>query len=108
MASIERKLDVPVVKPNKGRLFGLDMRKAVAILMVIALHTPLFQPDFFLSNWPESTAIRIFQYCLRVNCEPVPFFVFINGYLMFRAKKPPLKKHWKRILNFFLILIIHR
>lgn len=106
MASIERKLDVPVVKPNKGRLFGLDMRKAVAILMVIALHTPLFQPDFFLSNWPESTAIRIFQYCLRVNCEPVPFFVFINGYLMFRAKNPPLKKHWKRILNFFLILII--
>ena len=77
MASIERKLDVPVVKPNKGRLFGLDMRKAVAILMVIALHTPLVQPDFLLSNWPESTAIRIFQYCLRVNCEPVPFFVFI-------------------------------
>ncbi len=103
---MERRLGAPVAKPNKDRLFGLDRRKAVAILMVIALHTPLFQPDFLLSNWPESVAIRMFQYCLRVNCEPVPFFVFIDGYLRFRAKNTTLKKQLKRSLNFFLILIL--
>ncbi|GEM_PF-5296843 len=57
-----------------------------------------------LPDWPESVQSRRVQYCFRVICEPVPIFVFVDGYLRFRSHYNP-RKHLKRCVVLFALLM---
>ena len=87
---------------NKKRYANIDLLKFVAIIMVIAIHSHLFSTNFIQSSH-ISTYI---QYALRILCEGVAIFVFVNGFLLINKKEFDLKKHLKKALKIFLILIL--
>lgn len=87
---------------KKTRFDNIDLIKALAILMVLALHTSLWRFDFFATP----TASRVFQYAMRLISEGVPLFVMTNGFLLFRKQSFDLKKHVKKMLKMFLLLIL--
>ncbi|MGN1407821.1 acyltransferase [Lactobacillus sp.] len=87
---------------SKKRLFYLDAMKALAVLMVIALHVPLWSINYL----SHPTAANHLQYALRLASEGVPIFVFINGFLLLGKSHFTMKRHWQKIKNIFLLLLL--
>ena len=54
-------MDSTITTKNK-RIDSLDLLKAIAIMLVLALHVPLYHIDFI----EQPTASRVFQYFLRL------------------------------------------
>ena len=81
---------------------NLDLIKALAILLVITLHLPLWLPDFISIPWTSRTA----QYAFRLISEGVPVFVTVNGFLLLRKRNLDLKAHLKKCLRLFTLMII--
>ena len=84
------------------RVDNLDLMKAVGILMVLSLHVPLWNYDFFESP----TVGRVIQYAFRLVSEGVPLFMFVNGFLLFRKSEFDLKKHLMKALRMFALLLV--
>lgn len=87
---------------EKKRYANIDLLKSIAIIMVIAIHSHLFNTDFI--STPTWSAYL--QYALRVLCEGVAIFVLVNGFLLINKKEFNLKKHLKKTIKIFLILIL--
>lgn len=87
---------------NKKRVDGLDLMKAIGILMVVSLHVPLWQPDFISSpDWQHKI-----QYALRLIAEGVPIFLMVNGFLLLRKTEFDFEKHIRKMGKMFGILLI--
>ncbi len=86
----------------KVRMDGLDLLKAWSILMVIALHVPLFYANFMVEKKP----IQAVQYVLRLMSEGVPIFIFVNGYLLFRGRELNLQKHFRKTGRIFVLMLL--
>ncbi len=71
----ERNLNERVIIFKK-RVFGIDIIKGVAILLVVSLHSGLWRTDF----WPSNSFGRIIQYSFRLLAEGVPIFVMVHGF----------------------------
>lgn len=85
----------------KERYDYIDLIKAIAIFFVILIHN--FKAPFdFISN-PKPSAYL--GYMIRLIIEGVPIFLSINGFLIIN-KEFDFKKHLKKMLNIFLIIII--
>lgn len=87
---------------EKKRYANIDLLKTIAIVMVIALHSKLFHTDFITSG-KISTYI---QYAIRILCEGVAIFVFVNGFLLIGKKDFDLRKHLKKTLKILGVLIV--
>ena len=81
---------------------NLDLLKAIAILMVLSLHVPLWNVDFI--NTP--TLGRALQYAARLVCEGVPLFLVVNGYLLFGKDSFDLDAHLKKMARLFLLTVL--
>lgn len=88
---------------NNKRNDGLDLLKFIAIIFVVALHIPLFNNDF-ISN--HNSAGNIIQYILKMYCEGVPIFFFVNGYLLFKKEELDIKRHYKKLIKILCMLFI--
>ena len=86
----------------KQRYAYIDLIKTIAIIMVIILHASLFTTDFIKLG----TADSAIQYAIRIICEGVPLFIMVNGFLLLHKGNFDLKKHLKKTLKIFLLLII--
>ena len=84
------------------RVDGIDLLKAIAIMMVVTLHIPLWQTDFI--THPGFSCLL--QYALRLVSEGVPIFVMVNGFLLFRKETFSLKKHIKKMIRILVVFII--
>lgn len=73
----------------RGRIWGLDTLKAIAICMVVPLHTGPFHADFIQAP----TASNFLQCTVRLMSEGVPLFFFVNGFLLLGASPFDAKKH---------------
>ena len=89
----------PVHNSGASRLEGLDLLKCLAIMMVVSLHIPLWSIDFI--KMPSVS--RMFQYAFRLISEGVPFFLVINGFLLFRKDLISIKNHVVKILRLLLL-----
>lgn len=87
---------------TKRRYDNLDLLKAIAMLMVVSLHIPVWCPDFITGSY--LTALP--QYALRLVMEGVPIFVMVNGFLMFNKRELILEKHLKRMGKLALLLVV--
>lgn len=87
---------------EKKRYANIDLLKTIAILMVIVLHSQLFSTNFMLNN----NITTYVQYFLRIACEGVAIFILVNGFLLINKEHFELKKHLKKTLKVFGILII--
>ena len=88
---------------EKKRYANIDLLKAIAILMVIALHAGLFNTAFITSSGISISSI--IQFIFRMVAEGVPIFIFVNGFLLINKEKFDLKLHLKKTLKIFLVLI---
>ena len=89
-------------KVTKVRFDNLDVLKAVAMLMVVSLHIPVWGPEYPMESFLPSLS----SYAFRLVMEGVPIFVMVNGFLMFRKRELALAKHLKKIIHFVLLLWI--
>lgn len=87
---------------QSGRLWGLDALKAIAICMVVPLHTGLFHPDFIASPGVQTFV----QFAFRLLCEGVPIFFFVNGFLLFRKPGLDMEKHIRRTKKVAILLVV--
>lgn len=87
---------------ERKRLDNLDLMKAMGILMVLSLHVPLWNVEFF----EVRSVSRIIQYALRLQSEGVPLFMFVNGYLLFRKSSFDLKKHVKKTARLIALFFV--
>ncbi len=87
---------------HHSRIWGLDALKAIAICIVIPLHTGLFRPDFI----QNPTVSNFLQYMLRIACESVPLFFFVNGFLLLGPVPFNLEKHIRRVKKTLLLLVV--
>lgn len=79
------------------RIVGLDVIKAISIILVLTIHSIGSMP-FFPNTW-WSNAFTI----LTVTC--VPLFLMVNGALM--LNKPFSRRKWQhRLVNLILITIV--
>ena len=85
---------------NTKRYVYIDFLKAIAIFLVITLHTGLWQPNF-LVNRHSSNMIQFF---FRIISEGVPVFVMINGFLLL-PKDFDMGKHLKKMKKIFILII---
>ena len=88
-------------KLNIKRFDYIDLIKMIAIIMVIILHSGLLSTNFIKNNTISSTI----QYAIRIVSEGVPLFVMANGFLLLHKEKFDLKKHLKKIIKIFILLI---
>ena len=91
-----------VISSSKKYYDNLDLIKALAILLVITLHLPLWYPDFITVPWTS----RTIQYAFRLLSEGVPIFLAVNGFLLFQKKSLNLKAHLKRCASLFTLMIV--
>lgn len=89
-------------KTNAKRYAYIDLIKTIAIIMVIILHSGLLKTDFMTLKSVKS----VIQYAIRIISEGVPLFVMVNGFLLLHKDKFELKKHLKKILKIFILLIL--
>ena len=87
---------------EKKRYANIDLLKTIAIMMVIALHSKLFHTDFITSG---NFTIYV-QYAIRIICEGVAIFVFVNGFLLMGKKEFNLYKHLKKTFKILGVLIV--
>lgn len=80
----------------------IDLIKTIAIIMVIILHAGLLKVDFIRLK----TVTSAIQYSFRIISEGVPLFIMVNGFLLLPKEKFDLKKHLKKTLKIFELLII--
>lgn len=82
----------------KKRFDNIDLLKAIAIVMVVSLHVPL---------WNISTKQMLWggHYAMRLICEGVPLFVVCNGYLMLGKVDLDIKAHYRKCLRIFLLIV---
>ena len=78
---------------RSARIWGLDALKALAICMVVPLHTGLFNIDI-IDNPSVQTYL---QFAIRIACEGVPIFFFVNGFLLLSDKPFDERKHCRRL-----------
>lgn len=83
------------------RIIGLDVMKAIAIIMVVTLHLSFWNGDFMAVPMIKT----YLQYCFRLIAEGVPVFLFVNGYLLFSRPSLSLKKHYRHAAGLLVILI---
>ena len=95
-------MDTKTAENAAGRLDNLDLMKAAGILMVLTLHIPLWNTDFF----SVPTISRKVQYAFRLISEGVPVFMAVNGILMFRKPGLDLKRHLMKTLRLFILLLL--
>lgn len=91
-------------KLKKTRYDYLDIIKAYAIVAVVLSHTMAQSIDFIPNGhivWPKAI-----QYGIRLFSEGVPFFLTINGYLLFQKKMLPPKDNLKKVGKIVFLLII--
>lgn len=84
----------------KKRIAYIDLLKLLAIFMVITLHSGTWKTDFIGTE----KLINLLQFSARLNCEPVPLFLLVNGFLIFNTKFD-YKKHLHRIIKTVLIIL---
>lgn len=87
---------------KKERSAGIDVFKAIAIIMVVTLHLGFWNGDFIAVPMLKT----YLQYCFRLIAEGVPLFVFVNGYLLLSRNTYSIKKHYIKTAKFFLLLIL--
>lgn len=83
------------------RYENIDLLKTIAIFMVIVLHSGLLHINFMEL---KSVATYI-EFAIRLIMEGVPIFIIVNGFLIMN-KKFDFKKHLRKTLNIFVLLII--
>ncbi len=86
---------------EKSRVQYIDFIKTISIFIIITLHNGTWRTDFISSG---STASLV-QYCIRLFCEGVPIFVFLNGFLIF-DKPFNAKKHAKKTINLLVLTVL--
>lgn len=89
-------------KTNIKRYAYIDLIKTIAIIMVIILHSGLLKTDFIMLKSAKSAV----QFAIRIILEGVPLFVMVNGFLLLHKDKFELKKHLKKVLKIFILLIL--
>ncbi|NLQ13726.1 acyltransferase [Olsenella sp. KGMB02461] len=87
---------------RSARIWGLDALKALAICMVVPLHTGLFNIDI-IDNPSVQTYL---QFAIRIACEGVPIFFFVNGFLLLSDKPFDERKHCRRLKKVIVLLIV--
>lgn len=87
---------------SKKRFIGLDYLKIIAILMVIALHVPVFSINFIQTGKP----FNLIQYALRLLTEGVPLFLIVNGFLLFRKNIIDYKALAKKTCYYFFLYLL--
>ncbi|MDO4458667.1 MAG: acyltransferase [Clostridia bacterium] len=87
---------------KKIRYDNLDLLKAIAIVMVVSLHIPMWNTDFIADN----NLSQYVQYFIRIICEGVPIFMTINGFLKLRNKESDLTEHLKKTLKLFVLFFV--
>lgn len=86
---------------DSKRYSNIDLLKTMAIFMVIVLHSGLLHTNFIAI---KSSASYI-EFAIRLIMEGVPIFIIVNGFLLIN-KEFDLKKHLRKTLNIFILLII--
>lgn len=86
----------------KKRFDNLDLLKAVAMMMVVSLHIPVWEVAYPMEQFPQLLP----NYAFRLLMEGVPIFVMVNGFLMFHKRELRLEMHLKKIVHFLLLLIV--
>lgn len=94
--------DTVLQQDSNNKIFGLDVIKSIAIVLVVSVHSGLWNVDFISSGLIQNAL----QYGCRLLCEGVPFFVMINGYLLLGIKKWDMQKHIMRTLKLLAVLLI--
>lgn len=84
------------------RIDGLDIIKAVGIMMVLSLHVPLWNP-YFMENYSIGT---LAQYAGRIISPGVPLFMAVNGFLLLKREKMDLKKHFSKVIKCIGLLVL--
>lgn len=84
---------------KKERNAGLDLLKMIAILMVLTLHVPLWEYSTLKQPFP------VLEYAFRLLSEGVPVFLMINGMLILPRKKLNVRKHYRKTLELFLVML---
>lgn len=87
---------------NKKRIDSLDLLKTIGILVVVALHTPVFYVDFM----KEQSASHLMQYIIQVAMQGVPLFLAVNGFLLLKKKELDINKHIRKTIKLFVVTII--
>ena len=90
------------MQPKETKRYDhIDLLKFISMLMVVSLHTSLWNNNFMVNN-----NLNVFiQFIVRLICEGVPIFVLINGYLLIN-KDVNLKKHIKKMCKIILIIVL--
>lgn len=89
-------------KTSVKRYAYIDLIKTLAIIMVITLHSGLLRTDFMTLKSVKS----VIQFAIRLISEGVPLFVMVNGFLLLHKDNFELKKHLKKTLRIFILLIL--
>lgn len=87
---------------TKKRMDNLDLLKAIAMMMVVSLHVPVWELEYPMESFFQVLPSYIF----RLVMEGVPIFVMVNGFLMFHKREMVLKTHLKKIIHFILLLVV--
>lgn len=83
------------------RYDNLDLLKAIAMVMVIAIHTNLWT-----TGYEELRGMNeMLRYAMRLLSEGVPFFIMVNGFLLFRKEGIRLKQHLQKIYKLFFLFV---
>lgn len=88
------------INQKKNRFDYIDVLKAIAILCVITLHSVNLNINFLETN----NFRQYINFFIRNLLEGVPVFIFVNGFLIIN-KSFELKKHLKKMLKIFIVLI---
>lgn len=85
---------------NNKRFDNIDLLKTIAIYFVILIHNFYHPINFTINNNIETYA----SFLIRLMIEGVLIFIFVNGFLLM-DKQFDLKKHIKKMLNIFMLII---
>ena len=87
---------------KSDRIIGIDVFKAIAIIMVVTLHLAFWNGDFIAVPIVKT----YMQYCFRLLAEGVPLFLFVNGFLLFSRRTYSIKAHYNKTVRLFMLLLL--
>ncbi len=86
----------------KKRVFGLDIVRAIAILLVVIVH--VFMMNYFQISTIKGTSSFILLFIKNIAMTCVPLFILLTGYLKYNKKLN--KDHYKSIINILITYLV--
>ena len=86
----------------KKRVFGLDVVRSIAILLVVIVH--VFMMNYFQISTIKGTSSFILLFIKNISMSCVPLFILLTGYLKYNKKLN--KDHYKSIINILITYLV--